>query len=594
MKKLTLLLLGGLVLPLLLTGCGSDSSSAPATPTSEVQVAPSTSTLPLSLQSMILPTGQNDALSVDYSYDAQGQVTGVTSALEFDDNRDGRADMFMTIRVTLDPAITPAESLAALPDEKRSLTTARKAGPGARPVPPGNYMGLPGAVVKIESSLHGLGSMLNALQIPDELFLIGQLVTSYSYDDEGRLLEAVSESEITEESTEKTRATLSYSYAADGKLQQLRSILEVGTPLVPFPQAKGQLFSGYIKTTTLYDYLYDEDGNLTSETQDQLGSDYLYVTDYIYLDGQRSKKDWQQLDRSDDILLDQRTTSYDYDAEGQLILEVETDFDTSGLEPVAQNITTTDYDYDTEGRLLLHDREYDGDANTATENDFWTYTWAYDGEGRLTDYSYLHKYFLWDQYFENLYVDRYVYSAQGLSEYHDLTDYGNDGLSDYHAITSYSYDNEDRLSSIVRADHAAGTLENPGAISSQSVASFSYDGTGRMTEYRDEDYNNAGDIDERLVVSGSYAEDGKTLDGTLESFSLDPDSSELVADFPARSFQFDFATAAPNGSQPQVMHRSGGLSAYDVIEVEVSVAVPALYYLGWSMPEEMMDGMPLK
>lgn len=574
MKKLYLyVLLGCVAVSLSLIGCGGDStSSSGQTSFPPVTVDPSATVFPFGLESMRVPNG-DEVNAIEFTYDdATGLVVAVTMTTEEDSNSDGRTDGIETIVYTLDPTITVTE-VTELEDVSYSLSAleaigALRAGPSfAMATTLGD---LPGAVIEVSSQYYSYGSGLRAVNVPEEMVLTQQTTLTYTYDDTGRMLTA---SSVEEDYNSIDYYTITCSYDNAGNVTQIKSTY------------KYDLYKdGWIDENSVVEnnYTYDDNGNLIKKEEDDYTSSYLETTSYTYDDaGNLTGEEYKRIYRSDESLSDHETIAYSYDDAGRLTQKVRSDYaiDGEGTETLNYRDTIT-YSYDADGRVIEKVRVNDSDGNPLTANTIYTDTYVF-GQYGLTSYEYNYEYASGGGY---RYLYTYTYNDQGqITEKRRMRDTDNNGTADYFDIVVYTYDTQNRLTSIKDTEHSA-VSEEPGAATDMDTTTFTYDTNGLLTEFMFEEADNGTDVDFRRIVSAVYAEDGGSATGTMETFSLDGISGEIVVDGDAESLTYSFAAGAPTATM-QVALDEFPYSSYlaqDVETVSLSVNVPALYALSYA------------
>lgn len=520
------------------TGCGSDGGNASTAADTQAVIAPSAAVLPFGIESISLPIDDDEQLNLDFVYNDLGQLVEASMTREGDENGDGRPDGMTTTVYSLDPDIPrvdqPALEFFGTPKSARSAAPLARV---AAPIYEGVTDYLPGTIVQIEHSRHTYRGD-RAAQIPEALILDYRQTVDYEYDDTGRVVKMIS----TSEDDDRIRTTTQeWSYDPSGQPTREKRVYQ-----------NDQYKDGWIddKEVDETSYRYDANGRLAEKTLDRYGDEELEKTLYSYDEtGALVKEEFQRIDRREETIEEQRTTTYTFAENGRLDQKIIASyrFDDEG-NPVIEDKNTHTFHYDGSGRLIekIHQDDQNGDpavieqtiTHTYTYGEFGvqSYEWrrepsAYAGETRSYAFSYN--------------------EAGQLTEKRYMYDNSSDGADDFD-IDTYVYDAAGRLIEMQTADYDAVDGEPADVPDDKEVRTFAYDDQGRLTEWHYEDYDNGVDVDERISAALSYDPAGKSATGTMQKVRWDDDAADglgaLVPTGPARSINCAFAAGAPTAA----------------------------------------------
>ena len=553
MKKICLCLLGVVLVSFSLTGCGSSGGGSSS-------ATPSTAALPFGIESMSLPTDDERRMVLDFTYNSSGDLIEATSSQEEDWDGDGRTDSITRTVVTLDPSLTAID----MPDLEIGSPKSARSATGvdlAKVSSPVTLVSdfLPGTVVKVVTTRHGYGGSRAATTIPDYMILEDQETMTFTYDAAGRLLEVTT---VGEDYRRLETVTQTFTWDQTGNLLFEKLVAQ-------FDDYKdGWIDAQFIAETS---HTYDEQGNKIKTVRDDYGSSYLETTTYSYdAAGNLVEEDWQHTNRSDGELVDQTLTTYSYDGAGRLLTRVETDYYFGALGVTTFSIETTTYSYDDSDRVTLKVRQYDSGGDSTIETTY-TDTYVY-GEFGVTSYEY-----------------RYDYSGGGYTRSYDYTyndagqitseiymyDNNSDG-ADFFDMETYTYDAEGRLLAVATSDHDVVAGE-PGPATWLDQTTFAYDEAGRLVEWAEETYADGTNISDRLAITVAYNASETAAEGTMQYSAWDATASELVAVGAPLPVAISLAAGAPTA----VMDMPIGTLPYSTDqaseEITLNVSVPALY-----------------
>jgi hypothetical protein len=404
-SRQTALWAGVILGALLLFGCSSDSTTAPA--------ASEPAPFPFGLQSATTTSdwdgddSWDDRTTTSFSYNASGRAVALSVTDEWDDNADGLPDFQTVITTTYDPNLVDVT-----PRFVEMLVAKRPSSPdGLGTVLSETYEEFfsDGAgslfLQRRETytfSYDGQGRRLREERLSEVdndgngvIDLIYNSISSTRFDAAGNLL---SESRIDKEdldgdgvfdSVNTNEST--WTYTADGK--PLIS-LEVREMDADGDGPGASIRNNYQSRTHVYDEAgsllsYNAVQNFYAPTTGALDSTDILNETYAnsYTDGLLSEA---RVSVYQNGTISSHTITYGYDADGNLT-EEKYHYDSNPANGIADTWETTTWSYDAAGRLTSWNERFENDGNEDGILDGWdeySETWSYDAAGLLSGYTY--------------------------------------------------------------------------------------------------------------------------------------------------------------------------------------------------------------
>jgi hypothetical protein len=403
-SRQTALWAGVILGALLLFGCSSDSTTAPA--------ASETAPFPFGLQSAVTTSDWDgdgfwdDRTTTSFSYNASGRAVALSVTDEYDDNADGLSDFQTVITTTYDPNLVDVTPI---------------------------FVEM--LVAKRPSSPDGLGAVLSETYEEffrdgaGSLFLQRRETYTFSYDGQGRRLGEEWLSEVDNDgdgvidliynSIDSTRFDAAGNLLSESRLdkedfdgdgvfdsvntyESTSTHTADGKPLISLDiremdadgDGPGNAIRNEYQSRT---HVYDEAGSLLSynavqnfydPTTGALEATYILNETYAntYTDGLLSEA---RVSVYQNGTISSHTITYGYDAAGNLT-EERYGYDSSLSNGIADTWETTTWSYDAAGRQTARSERFESDGNEDGILDGWdeySQTWSYDAAGLLSGYA---------------------------------------------------------------------------------------------------------------------------------------------------------------------------------------------------------------
>jgi YD repeat-containing protein len=567
-KKICSFGLGLMMMSMLLVGCGGGGDNAPA------PIKPSATDFPFGVSS-ILNSMDERILSAEFVYDAAGRVVEVHMTAERLRSQDGRIHEMVTVVYTLDPKIVVIE----VPEMMEMMEMFREGdmeevAPQARSSLfdiPYFINDLPGAVIQVALHMYGyeprpfepLHHHSKAVQVPEELVLLGTVLLTFDHDATGRLFKVAFEQESARGYASRVSTG---TYDATGRLIRKMTLMQID---------EGN--TGWVAENHAIEtkYTYNAAGELIKKVVDDFDEPVLEVTTFAYNeDGRLTESIFQRVDKRDQLLLSKTVTRNTYDEIGNLIEEAIIQYSTDPDGNLFQSLhRVSRYRYDERHRILEQIRRYYSAEDPPILTQSYIFSYAYGAFG-LTDYTFDVRdsggLSAADAY-------RYSYNEQG-----QLTEKRHrDFDAERFHVETFGYDTGGRIVSKKNATHFV-VDDEPGSETDSYTITFKYDEKGRLAEWVFEEF----EVEKtKTVFELIYDANERYATVVIQDFDWDPTAADgagayVEVDTP-RSISISFLSGAPRGTMafgvaPPEFEM---ILSKDFERVRIYVDVPALFSL---------------